>query len=94
MHTDFPQKRFRYEAVRLGQRWLARRKRRGQLGWERRSRLLEALQMPQPSLKSLDPSERIRWKGDDPFEEEVNGCRPDRLYFMSKSIRRIAYSGG
>jgi group II intron reverse transcriptase/maturase len=40
--------RFRYEAVRLWQKWLSRRKRRGQFSWERMNRLLKAIRLPQP----------------------------------------------
>jgi len=40
--------RFRHEAVRLWQKWLSRRKRRGQFSWERMNRLLKAIQLPQP----------------------------------------------
>jgi RNA-directed DNA polymerase len=43
--------RFRYEAVRLWQKWLSRRKRRGQFSWERMNRLLKVLQLPQPSSR-------------------------------------------
>ena len=39
--------RFRYEAVRLWQKWLSRRKRRGQFSWERLNRLLKAFPLPQ-----------------------------------------------
>ena len=40
--------RFRHEAVRLWQKGLSRRKRRGQFSWERMNRLLKAIQLPQP----------------------------------------------
>jgi RNA-directed DNA polymerase len=40
--------RFRYEAVRLWQKWLSRRKRRGQFSWERMNQLLKVFQLPQP----------------------------------------------
>jgi RNA-directed DNA polymerase len=40
--------RFRYEAVRLWQKWLSRRQRRGQFSWERLHRLLKVFQLPQP----------------------------------------------
>ena len=41
--------RFRYEVMRLWRKWLARRKRRGQLLWERFNRMLKGLQLPWPS---------------------------------------------
>jgi RNA-directed DNA polymerase len=47
--------RFRYEAVRLWQKWLSRRKRRGQFSWERMNRLLKVFQLPQPSQR-VSPS--------------------------------------
>jgi group II intron reverse transcriptase/maturase len=40
--------RFRYEAVRLWQKWLSRRKRRGQFSWERMNQLLKVIQLPHP----------------------------------------------
>lgn len=40
--------RFRHEAVRLWQKWLSRRKRRGQFSWERMNKLLKAIRLPQP----------------------------------------------
>jgi RNA-directed DNA polymerase len=40
--------RFRYEAVRLWQKWLSRRKRRGQFSWEQMNRLLKVFQLPHP----------------------------------------------
>src|SRR5262249_54549658 len=38
--------RFRYEVVRLWRKWLARRKRRGQFGWDRLNRLLKVFPLP------------------------------------------------
>ena len=43
--------RFRYEAVRLWQKWLSRRKRRGPFRWERLNRLLKVFLLPQPSQR-------------------------------------------
>jgi hypothetical protein len=43
------QQRFRYEAMRLWRKWLTRRKRRGQLVWERFNQMLKSLQLPWPS---------------------------------------------
>ena len=43
--------RFRHEAVRLWQKWLSRRKRRGQFSWERLNKLLKVFQLPQPSQR-------------------------------------------
>jgi group II intron reverse transcriptase/maturase len=41
--------RFRYEVMRLWRKWLARRKRRGQYGWDRLNRLLKVLPLPWPA---------------------------------------------
>ena len=43
--------RFRYEVVRLWQKWLSRRKRCGQFSWERLNQLLKVFQLPQPSQR-------------------------------------------
>jgi len=43
------QSRFRYEVMRLWRKWLSRRKRRGQLVWERFNRMLKSLRLPWPS---------------------------------------------
>jgi len=47
--------RFRYEAVRLWQKWLSRRKRRGQFSWERMNQLLKVIQLPHPTSQ-VSPS--------------------------------------
>lgn len=40
--------RFRYESVKLWQKWLSRRNRRRQLSWEEMNELLKVLQLPHP----------------------------------------------
>jgi len=44
--------RFRYEVVRLWRKWLARRRRRGSLGWSWLTRLLQVLPLPRPRVRA------------------------------------------
>jgi group II intron reverse transcriptase/maturase len=44
--------RFRYEVMRLWRKWLARRRRRGYLGWSWFTRLLQVLPLPLPRVRA------------------------------------------